>query len=89
VDSELYPAGLACGKGHIGIGDRDFEMTKSLDIKNPDFAKCEIASEYGPSDPEMIRTIDFLHIGVSGIAICSGKETITSGMPKPDLKRRA
>jgi hypothetical protein len=26
--------------------------------ENPDFAICEIASESGPSDPEMIRTID-------------------------------
>jgi hypothetical protein len=33
-------------------------MTKSLDIKNPDFAICEIATESGPSDTEMIRTID-------------------------------
>jgi hypothetical protein len=53
-------------------------MTKSLDIKNPDFAKCEIASESGPSDPEMIRTIDFFHIGdprhqASGLA---GLETL-------------
>jgi len=77
VDREPKPTGLAHGKGRINIGDRDFEMTKSLDIKNPDFTKCEIASESGPSDPEMIRTIDFLHIRVSGIAICSGKETIT------------
>jgi hypothetical protein len=26
--------------------------------ENPDFAICEIASESGPSDPEMIRTVD-------------------------------
>jgi hypothetical protein len=52
-------------KGCIGIGDWDIEMTKSLDIKNPDFMKHEITSESGPSDPEMIRTIDFFHIGDS------------------------
>jgi hypothetical protein len=33
-------------------------VTKSLDIRSVDFAKCEIASESGPSDPEMIRTVD-------------------------------
>jgi hypothetical protein len=26
--------------------------------ENPDFAICEIASESGPSDPKMIRTVD-------------------------------
>ena len=43
-------------RGASVIGDRDFEITKSLDIKNPDIAKN--ASESGSSDTELIRTID-------------------------------
>jgi hypothetical protein len=43
-------------RGASVIGDRDFEITKSLDIKNPDITKN--ASESGSSDTDLIRTID-------------------------------
>jgi len=43
-------------RGASVIGDRDCEITKSLDIKNPDIAKN--ASESGSSDTDLIRTID-------------------------------
>ena len=43
-------------RGASVIGDRDCEITKSLDIKNPDIAKN--ASESRSSDTDLIRTID-------------------------------
>ena len=43
-------------RGASVIRDRDCEITKSLDIKNPDIAKN--ASESGSSDTDLIRTID-------------------------------
>ena len=43
-------------RGASIIGDRDCEITKSLDIKNPDIVKN--ASESGSSDTDLIRTID-------------------------------
>jgi hypothetical protein len=38
--------------------DREFMRQRTQCNENPDFAICEITSESGPSDPEMIRTID-------------------------------
>jgi hypothetical protein len=43
-------------RGASVIGDRDCEITKSLDIKNLDIPKN--ASESGSSDTDLIRTID-------------------------------
>jgi hypothetical protein len=42
------------GKGHIGIGDRNFEVTKSLDLMSANFTICEIAIQSEPSDQAMI-----------------------------------
>jgi hypothetical protein len=39
---------------HRRIGDRDFEMSSSLDNENPDFAICEIPTESEPSDQHVI-----------------------------------
>jgi hypothetical protein len=33
-------------------------MSKIIDIRNPDFAICEITIESEPSDQEMIWTVD-------------------------------
>jgi hypothetical protein len=43
-------------RGASVIVDRNCEITKPLDIKNPDIAKN--ASESGSSDTDLIRTID-------------------------------
>jgi hypothetical protein len=50
--------------------DRELEVTRTFTIKNVDFAICEIAIESGPSDQEMIWTVDLTSHGVSGIGIC-------------------
>ena len=39
---------------HRRFGDRDFEMSSSLDNENPDFAICEIPTESEPSDQHVI-----------------------------------
>jgi hypothetical protein len=38
--------------------DRDFEVTKTLNIKSVEIAMCEISTESKPSDQDMIWTID-------------------------------
>ena len=49
---------------HRSFGDREFNMSKFLDIENPDIAK--IAIESGPSNLERIKTVDHssVRIGV-------------------------
>ena len=50
------------------------DMSKNFDIKNPDFAICEITMQSELSDQALIWTIDLTSHGVSGIAISEGKE---------------
>ena len=51
-------------RSHWSFRDREFDMSKFLDIENPDIAK--IAIESGPSNPERIKTVDHssVRIGV-------------------------
>jgi hypothetical protein len=49
---------ILCMEYRWEIGDRDFEMTKSLDLKNPDFAICDIAIQSQPLNQEVIWTVD-------------------------------
>ena len=37
-----------------GIGDRELDMSKFIDIKNPEIAMCEIPTEPKPSDQDVI-----------------------------------
>jgi hypothetical protein len=38
--------------------DRDFEVTKTLNVKSVEIAMCEIPTESEPSDQDMIWTVD-------------------------------
>ena len=51
-------------RSHRSFGDREFDMSKFLDIENPDIVKITI--EFGPSNPERIKTVDHssVRIGV-------------------------
>jgi hypothetical protein len=40
------------------FGDRELEMSKNIDIKNPETAICEIPTESEPSDEDVIWTVD-------------------------------
>ena len=37
-----------------GFEDRDLEMSKNIDIKNPEIVMCEILTESKPSDHDVI-----------------------------------
>ena len=43
IGQELSQEGQRGEKGVSAIGDRDFEMPKSLDIKNSEIAICDFA----------------------------------------------
>jgi hypothetical protein len=60
--------------------DREFKRQRTQCIKNVQFAICEIAIESGPSDQEMIWTVDLTSYRVSGIANSRGKELNASRM---------
>jgi hypothetical protein len=36
------------------FGDRELEMSKNIDIKNPEIAMCEIQNKSEPSDQDVI-----------------------------------
>jgi hypothetical protein len=37
-----------------GFEDRELEMSKNIDIKNPEIAMCEISTKPEPSDQDVI-----------------------------------
>ena len=40
------------------FADRELEMSKNIDIKNPEIAMCEIPTESELSDQDVIWTVD-------------------------------
>ena len=63
------------------FGDHKFKRQRTQCIKNADFAICEITIESGPSDQEMIWTVDLTSHGVSGIGICKWQKLWTPRIP--------
>ena len=48
---------------HRRIGIRSFTSLVNNDNENPDFAKCEIPTEFEPSDQHVIWTVDPTYVG--------------------------
>ena len=44
--------------------DRDFEVTKTLNVKSVEIAMCEISTESEPSDQDVIWTVDPTHVNI-------------------------
>jgi hypothetical protein len=65
------------------FGDRELEMSKNIDIKNPEIAMCEIPTESEPSDQDVIWTVDLTPCRVSGIESWRCQRILTSRIPKP------
>jgi hypothetical protein len=44
--------------------DRDFEVTKTLNVKSVEIAMCEIPTESELSDQDVIWTVDPTHVSI-------------------------